>query len=1672
MENRFSHLVNENLLWENRTQHIPSKVIETDPDSVIFCKNILFVMQGIENIILKIQEMQDKGELGKLDRPLDIYQIFNIATTDIFRHLQSLINFAQGIDYNNQIQVLFKLLAKISQGKAQWTDLLSLGDSLSTVGDDCTAFVEKYFQSQRPELTSQPSYQNQNTAKHQSLSHQAQYEWDLLTESSRKLTQAAKDAVSALAQVVNTHEKELVQSMVTSLNQLSINQSGFNEYSDTDAPLIKSIKALANLCLALNEICNALKGGILNKYPKLVDSLLRALDHFNHIDWPGIDDNARRLIDQTLRGTLIKFNQDLSPYLIKGAQGLAQIETTHHLRTGALSEEFRRIFRTYETTCLERGVPIINPFIINSEINTEEKPTDSSRLKETNELSLMIRQYKNLGLLMKTSIKAATANGAGLAGTYSSAITSYIPLLNTASILALVVPYLSHITDFAYAKLQAALTNGTYSAMTLIENIRRAFTHFPREELIERLQKYLSVRNLDLNTRSNIIQLQKQLITELNQQARKQLIEKIKKEKILSRQESQVLMSRIDHACKKHELETEKEARKSTARKIMTQVTSALTKTIEKWPPQFLIDLQNQIKSTNRNLADNQYKIAEKSQALIEYEKMSLEYAVNTLEEKGLNAIFNAVKASDQSPKMNLAQKRSLAILIADLKSTDRQNAIQDAHKIATSFVNNESEITNLLNALNTQALGRRGTQLCLALIAELIMAGHLSPTMASFSPTLNTELKAALIKNISRLEATQIITLREQASRSNAIADQRLNLLNLVLTGKHATYSNDQAWVNAILQHYQYLVQTGKGTEAQQIIKKLGEVARLHTVTAKAVLNNPKISNILKAIDETVYAESLINAINIDLSAQSSHHFLKKNKSLLQAIGVNNISSGQEWEIATAILQFINTKTIKGSPAEKKIREFFTAWVLLHDTILAKVRKNILENQIEAHGSIHAPYIALLVEDKTGSFWSKVKQDLIEFSENNFYLQIKAYQEQFKQFVKNILPKNSHNSPYVKSLYNKLNNITEVQCTKVRSILNDLDLSIAKRSPKNCRFTLQELTKANQEIKEAFNAVAYKDIVQLCINQLNKDIENKITRLSKKINTFQDILPMDFYNNILKEIDAYHSKMLVQLTDKFELDHAQASVQTLQKQKLAFEQDFKNMQNHWMLQVTQQALQALNSKSPKNSEFYNLIEYNIALAQAHTQNLAGKIFLNRLRQKAEYLIKQHHADTQHLDSTDHPDDITHFEQRLLQLTNIINNLVTISNRVASKGADNIHADSLISQCIEDFDQSVKLYNKALEYKNTKLAKFSYYGEISTWLYYGSLVADSVISSLCFVLNYIPPLLNRVSAISPPLVYVLDAVVTLFDIAYSAITRIHLAVMEKKTGTSLHSAESDKNFALRTTGRLSELGLKICVALAFAGILFTTPIGWALVAGATTFRWMSDMVLSTKHAWNTYQKLSKEILDINAEISSTEDLKHLAQSEGDILKFEQRLNILKSKQSELATKVNSAREKYKEKRRETAWGLVGVVGTVLVALSPFFPPLSIVGLALMGLSTLPIAIKYVGMAFQYLRGLFKNNSTTVQAESSSKQPGLAALGSYNTQDINSLVSELAPEILPHESVKSASVASKKQRGHISQRSGNCISPSTLGLLSHEKPTLALSTEQNSGNSHLPTPCSG
>ena len=410
------------------------------------------------------------------------------------------------------------------------------------------------------------------------------------------------------------------------------------------------------------------------------------------------------------------------------------------------------------------------------------------------------------------------------------------------------------------------------------------------------------------------------------------------------------------------------------------------------------------------------------------------------------------------------------------------------------------------------------------------------------------------------------------------------------------------------------------------------------------------------------------------------------------------------------------------------------------------------------------------------------------------------------------------------------------------------------------------------------------------------------------------------------------------------------------------------------------------------------------------TQTNAGHLFLAMLFSNLASLDKNHAETLKQLENHKSEDDKQILASQLIQISHIRKSLELVADLVVENGADNV--DEKIKTNLEILNKLIALYNKSNHYKSARLDTIFSLNRFSNYFYSGTLISTVFVSIADALALSLPPALTAAGKLFPPILYAADTVIILLTLIYTLATSFYLSLVEKQAKVVLRSPLYKKDFSLRSLSNFVAFSLQFVAVLVFSSVLASSPVGWALIAGASIARWISELYIGARRAKLNYLEEEKKWSELKKNIDTIENLKEPAA----ILAAEQSLNRLKEKEEVLAENVKILKKQDYEKDIEAIWGFVGALGSVVFACGFFLPPLAVLGFAMICFPAMRNAAK---ATYEFLAPYFEKRRKAPEAEEAT---------SYNTQGIGQGLQQAALLSPTHErEVSSDPELSEKRR---------------------------------------------
>ena len=784
-------------------------------------------------------------------------------------------------------------------------------------------------------------------------------------------------------------------------------RNGFWVFTKDETVLSQSVKAIFNLMWAVNQLGRGFweNPSKIGAYKNLTDNVLIALDNYWKIDWPNIGGNIKVILDQLVNAMLIHGKDTLFPKLSELSSQVHETELQHHLRYGALLDRVRPLFDQVEAVYVERGIAVANPFGSNPaekerlEAKAAPLKKEEDEVKQKNLVSASVRkllqQYAALG-----SFNPLHKDPLPVAGRLAAAqVLDPTPtLLNV-----WISPVLKAPRQLFGQGVEAVVS----STVSFAEGLKRNFLNFPRVQLLQELSKMRKLNMLKPAELSEMDDLEDYLIGELTLEQKRELLHALKSDPDL--------LKKIAKGIGKD--------KKRDQMNIFSRVTAAsgegVAKALAGWPPVVVKDMVTTAVKVNQKLAKQQYELQSLTEAQVELDKQRNEYAIRTLEKTGLNSLISAITVSLNDPKVNLAQKRQFAVILADLYGKDRAASLLHAHEEVSAFIKDPAKIKKLILDIN-----KSNPDLGHVLAIESMIAGYVHDwenpeIMESKNPAVTRQ---DLLNVLDRIEAQQIFTMIDQASKNDLNAANRYAIFKLLLAEK--TMSAEQlsdafaesdseysktALLASLVDRYKQLDQESDRELKNKIGHFIGRLARADIEVAKIVFQNDEMKTILEnecliekpkgnvKSDRALFYESWVNVLDFDYAGGRHEEenrdfkaFLEKNRSVVllitKAMDKDESRSDDEiikdhsndpWAFAELTERFIKTRLSHGSDAETKLREFFSAAILCCNN--QPSRDKMLKKKEDSLHSVSARFLELLTVKASYKFWAAARVDLIE---------------------------------------------------------------------------------------------------------------------------------------------------------------------------------------------------------------------------------------------------------------------------------------------------------------------------------------------------------------------------------------------------------------------------------------------------------------------------------------------------------------------------------------------------------------------------------------------------------------------------------------------------------------------------------------------------------------------
>ena len=586
-----------------------------------------------------------------------------------------------------------------------------------------------------------------------------------------------------------------------------------------------------------------------------------------------------------------------------------------------------------------------------------------------------------------------------------------------------------------------------------------------------------------------------------------------------------------------------------------------------------------------QKIIDNPEEKSHYEDALEEYKKIRSEFAIKYLKQEGIHALLKAVIAGKDDPKLNIDKKRLLAILIADINSTSREDALNNVNSYVQDFYadDNSQVIKNFIDKVY-----QREPRLGRAITIESMLAGYVDYSFESLVSDVNDQ--DAFIHVLDKLEAKTVLSMMDNKKEIN-----RACVLFTLLQGNSLTLDHLQQevkeirsksdLVNHLIERYKKLKETLEKNNInpespdaidkpeRQLMNKLGlflgRLALDDAEIAKNVFSKESTRNLLEyecihaktggnlRIDSTLYYEAMVNAFSYkkEPKQQSVKAFISHNSPMILKI-YRAIHSNLSEILSDEILKnlqkdpksflidletFIKMNVSKDSKAENQLRQFLSDFILCHDNV--DIRYEIMKLKTEKYGSKHVRFLDLLLPDSFDSFLELARHDLSKKS--------KEISSNLTERMDNISKSLASLDEYDSNLFKDEFDLFELESK------NEL-----KKMIKNSKYDLSDTSFAQDALKKAKKIISSTNEVRTYkiqrIVQKQLDIEKSLEKQCVEWENRIAILARP--NRDLESLTIYLER-IVSILKRYQIERtlSSKSITGLRNKKISLANDYIN---------------------------------------------------------------------------------------------------------------------------------------------------------------------------------------------------------------------------------------------------------------------------------------------------------------------------------------------------------------------------------------------------------------------------------------------------------------------------------------------------------------------------------
>ncbi len=404
LAHKMKHLFSE---YANTTFLKNNELAEKDPVLIKFSKQGLGILQDAETLARKMETFLIAFKTNKMHAAL-IFSLIASDLTILVEHIKNMIKLAKELGLENEATItelstisasLSEALVKISKDPKQVQALLS--KKLEKISALVTTVASPLMSTPRPSAPSMPEQKYlRPVAESIAPEGQAKNEWFPLIEHVRAAMGYSQNLHNALEKFMqdakaegiglDPKEEKLIEDTLAALKNSKIDQQGYFDYSNTETPFSRSLKALFNASWALNESVRGFSehSGALSLATAIAQGMKHSpklLEHLGQIQWAELGNHSNLLANQLMNAFLVYSEKEISPFFKQFSDFTHQIELKNDLRFGVLSEPIRPFLDPLEQAFHARKLRAsANPFSYDVETEIKlEAALEEAKIKVT-----------------------------------------------------------------------------------------------------------------------------------------------------------------------------------------------------------------------------------------------------------------------------------------------------------------------------------------------------------------------------------------------------------------------------------------------------------------------------------------------------------------------------------------------------------------------------------------------------------------------------------------------------------------------------------------------------------------------------------------------------------------------------------------------------------------------------------------------------------------------------------------------------------------------------------------------------------------------------------------------------------------------------------------------------------------------------------------------------------------------------------------------------------------------------------------------------------------------------------------------------------------------------------------------------------------------------------------